>query len=371
MQGELPKGTRVLLVGGPLAGAALLLLVVFLAERGNETPDPSAPSSPSPSSAFSADATSARADGSALATSPAAGGTLLAPAGYIARDLDAFESSVLHLGLVDREGAGTLCTIGGGTNATAPLALARCRTATPAELTRPTPGSIADPRALGDATYHIGAAGELVVTGSPGNHTVTPMPEEPDAIHVCEAGDTRVVAVDGNLVHGVRQTAVAFIDASGASDAMLIETHVYAYHLACRPDEARLTWLEAAVEGANPILVVEQVVCTREGCETVQNRLPRTGTDPVVASIAGQVLLLSAGENGTRMRMAPVAAIDDAPDLDVPPDGDFPVLSRALYARGGAGIVTLRTSTGVRALRVDATGDVRALPVTGSPPPGL
>ncbi|MBW2460182.1 MAG: hypothetical protein JRH11_00960 [Deltaproteobacteria bacterium] len=365
MQGELPNGTRVLLVGGPLAGAALLLLVVFLAERGNETPAPSA------SSSADSTETQSHVDDSAPATSPAAGGTLLAPAGYVARDLDAFESSVLHLGLIDREGAGTLCTIGGGTNAAAPLALARCRTATPAELTRPAPGSVADARPLGDASYQIGPGGELVVTGTSGNHAVTPMPEEPEAIHVCEAGDTRVVAVDGNLVHGVRQTAVAFIDASAGSDAMLVETHVYAYHLACRPDEARLTWLEAAVEGENPILVVEQVVCTREGCETMQNRLPRTGTDPVVACIAGQVLLLSAGEDGTRMRMAPVTAIDDAPDLDVPPDGDFPVLSRALYARGGAAVVVLRTSRGVRALRVDATGVVRPLPVTGSPEPGL
>lgn len=363
MQGDLPRGTRAFIVVGPLAGAALLILVVFLGERRDEAPGSNA-----------GEDAATQGDIPVTASSPASGGTLLAPFGFVPRNLDTFESPALHLGLVDLDGAGTLCTIGGGTNAAAPLAMARCRRASPEELRRPVPRSITESRLLGDAMYHIGTNGDLVVARGASTRRVTAMPAEPDAIHVCQAGTTRVVAVDGNLVHGVRHTAVTFIDASAPATpdvptaALLVETHVYTYHLACRREEARLTWLEAAVEGETPIIVVEQVVCTPEGCQTIQTRLPRLGRDAVVASIAGQVLLVSVGDGGTRIRLAPITEIGSAPELDVPSDGDLPVLARTLHARGGAAIITLRTSDGLRALRVDTTGEVRPLPVIGDSP---
>ncbi len=168
-----------------------------------------------------------------------------------------------------------------------------------------------------------------------------------------------MVAVDGDLIHGVRETLVAFVGPSSLLGAATVRTEVYAYHFACRPEEARLTWLSVAARGDAPILVVHQAVCDHTSCERIESRLARSGTDPMVASIAGQVLLVYATDAGTRMRLAPITRIATAQDLDVPPDPDAPILSRSLFARGGAAIVTLRSTLGVHALRVDTTGAVR------------
>jgi len=304
---------------------------------------------------------SPRGDAAAQA-SPIASG-LLAPAGHVVRSLDLVQSPVLRLGLVDGDGAGRLCEIGRARGDGAPLDVARCRGAEAEELVAVRREFATTPQAHGSRSYHVNAEGTLLATRDGDTVAVGPMPPAPEAIRVCESADVDVVAIDGDLVHGVRQTAIAFLGPTGLLGAVMTETHIFEYHFECRPEEARLTWLEADVEGETPIYVVNQAICDRTTCRTVTSRVARAGTDPMVASLAGQVLLVYRGDDGTRMRLAPITEIAETADLEVSSDGDAPVLSRALFARGGAAIVTIRSTIGVRALRVDATGTVAELRV--------
>jgi hypothetical protein len=287
---------------------------------------------------------------------------VLAPPGYVVRNLDATRSPVLSLGLVGRSGDGFRCVFGEPRGDTAPLTPVRCAVATEDELAVPPRGLLTEPVDLAGRTYELDEDGQLLARHGDDAIVLSPLPPAPERIEVCETTGVHVVAIDGDLVHGVRETVVAFLGDDSLLGAASVETQVFTYHFACRPEEARLTWISADVEGDAPILVLRQAICDRTQCERVESRLARAGSDPMVASIAGQVLLVHTGDDGTRMRLAPITEIATARDLEVPPDPDVAVLSRSLFARGGAAIVTLRSSLGVQALRVDTTG--RVVPVS-------
>jgi hypothetical protein len=278
----------------------------------------------------------------------------------VVRSLDATDSPVLSLGLVGTRD-GFVCTVGEPRGDVAPLGRARCRSAPLEELAAVPRATLDTEPMLAGSRYQLGGSSAVVVTRGDASITIAPIPEEPEAVRVCETTGIDIVVIEGRLVHDVRQTTVAFVGEGVLVGVGTAETHAADYHFACRPEEARLTWLETDIDV--PILLVRQVVCGLAGCESIMSRLPRAGTDPMVASIAGQVLLVYAGDEGTRMRLAPITEIGSAPDLAVPPGDGSAVLSRALFARGGAAIVTIRTASGVEALRVDVTGRVARLPV--------
>ena len=86
------------------------------------------------------------------------------------------------------------------------------------------------------------------------------------------------------------------------------------------------------------------------------------GSDPVAADLDGSVLLVWADHGVTRMRLAPLAELADAANLEDLPRMDGPVLSRHLWVRRSVAIVAERTPIGMAAMRVDADG-VRLLEV--------
>jgi len=74
------------------------------------------------------------------------------------------------------------------------------------------------------------------------------------------------------------------------------------------------------------------------------------------------MLLAWAAPDGTRARVAPLEGLDDAADV-ILPGADRTVLARRLFARRAAAVMTLRTTEGLAAVRVDADGTATPLQV--------
>ncbi len=188
-------------------------------------------------------------------------------------------------------------------------------------------------------------------------------PAEAERLRGCRSNEALAAAVHGRVVHGVRPVAVTFHDASGWSAPVASRAGVYEYDLSCRGREATLTWLEASEEGGDSRRVV-QVRCTPEGCDRAEAPATFAGADPLVADLAGKVLLVWAAQDGTRARLAPLVELATAPDLgELPEPAASPVLARRLFVRRGVAVLVYRTRDGLFGLRIDAGGRVEPLAV--------
>lgn len=188
------------------------------------------------------------------------------------------------------------------------------------------------------------------------------VPPRSERIRGCRSSEALAVVVDGELVHGVKQLAVTFRDDRGWSTPVTAEAGVYDDQLSCRGREATLTWLEAMPAGGDTRRVV-QARCTPSGCERSEAHVTFSGSDPVVADLAGRVLLLYADGSETTARLAPLVELDDAPAMEGLPQAEGAVLARRLFVRGGAAVLVYRTAAGLFAARIDAGGRASPLPV--------
>lgn len=188
------------------------------------------------------------------------------------------------------------------------------------------------------------------------------VPENAEHVRGCKSGDALAVIVDGPIVHGVKQVAVTFADADGWSAPVGTEAGVFEYQISCRGREVALTWLVPG-EGPGDTRRVVQARCTPGGCEKAEGRMTFAGSDPHVADLAGEVLVVWAGRDATHARLAPLVELDIAPNVELLPQPEAPVLSRHLFVRGGAAVLVHRTRDGLFATRIDAGGRAAALPV--------
>jgi hypothetical protein len=213
----------------------------------------------------------------------------------------------------------------------------------------------------GDAAVSTGGTQRLATVpfpGAPGAAArelgVVPAPAGTMPVVACRAGTMLSVAVFGGDDHA----AVVFRTDAGWSPPRSVSARAGAF--TCREREATLTWTETT-----PARLVRQVRCTPEGCRSEQGPLPDFGAEPAATDLAGRVLLaVSPGPGrGLRLRLAPVAQLEEADDLVVFDDADHGGLQlepvgRPLV-RGDAAVVLVTAASETHptyAVRVDASG---------------
>ena len=142
--------------------------------------------------------------------------------------------------------------------------------------------------------------------------------------------------------------------------------------MTCRGHEATWTWFQRRV--------VEQVRCTADRCEIRTSApivLPWDAGGPIhTADLAGQVLIVGLGATtgpflgrsvaSVRMRLAPLAAIAEGPDVVLFGDeahGGATVADAELFVRDGAAIVLLKGDGPLpyRAMQIDGSGSFHAV----------
>lgn len=189
-----------------------------------------------------------------------------------------------------------------------------------------------------------------------------------ERIHGCVSSEGLALAVDSVLVHDVNRLFVAFRHGGGWTDPVAAEASVFDYRMTCRGRETALSWIEPGEESRETRRVV-QIRCTPDGCERTEGRATFTGSDPLVADLAGKALLVWADRDATHARLAPLVELDTAADLSPLPQPDAPVLARHLFVRGATAVLVYRTRDGLFAVRIDAAG--RATPLSVREPGAL
>jgi hypothetical protein len=306
---------------------------------------------------------------SGTASGPPAGESIRAPGeplagpGYVPRDLAAgfVPQGVLRLAFEAGEGQPRLCTIGGGDPDGPPLARAVCRGSDVLEVAEPARAP-KDPITLGRQRLSI-VSDELVVEDleSGARTVVGALPPGSEALRACVTSDAAVVVIDGRLSHGNRDVFVSFGTGDGWSELASGPARIFEPVTTCRGTEVTLSWLEP-IDGGR-ILMAHQLRCRPGQCEAAQERFSIAGADPIIADLAGRVLAVWNASDGTRMRLAPLTELDEAPDITDVHDPALRVLARRLFVRGGTAVLLLRTAEGTYGLRIDTIGSVTPLPV--------
>jgi hypothetical protein len=151
--------------------------------------------------------------------------------------------------------------------------------------------------------------------------------------------------------------------------------------LTCVGTQATYTWPRAAgptdpngPDKEGPLLV-NQTLCTSEGCTTHGARLPAVTTRPAdiqngkvaTTQVGGRVALVTVGD-AVLLRVGTLAELPNAParvllDADPGKPGAVLVHSVRLFGQQDAALLLVHTSSGFYALRIDPTGKATAVQV--------
>ena len=126
---------------------------------------------------------------------------------------------------------------------------------------------------------------------------------------------------------------------------------------------AQVAWLEPSGADAT---VAHAAVCDPSGCKAAEARLAIDKGDlPVVAPLADGVLVVWAAADGSlRARRGPLATLAEAPELLlVDASSGLTLDGFALHPRPDGVVVTLTTSGGTAAIRIDLDGEVSPVAV--------
>ncbi len=303
-------------------------------------------------------------DASSTPASPGA----FAPAGTLVAKSDRVPGAVLQLLLRSIDGKEQLCTVGPGPTGEQ-LASLRC-TEDSAPIGRFKRAQDGDeiaglrPRARADSGGQTvegdhGPADRLVLVGANGEEVeVGPIPHSTAGFEGCTSEEADFVVANGAVVHGERRVAVTRRlrgrgDWSVPSFGDALITH---YVLTCHRATLVLTY--PTVDSPGVYLVHREICRSGDGstltCDREETTLSLPGSDPVFADLGGQILAIFTGPDGR-----PAGRLGEE-ELSVPePPGR--VLSRDLYVRGDAAILTMRTAEGLFALRISSNGRTRVL----------
>jgi hypothetical protein len=156
-------------------------------------------------------------------------------------------------------------------------------------------------------------------------------------------------------------TTVAILTDGGEQVTLQTTTDIYGPELTCRGETATITWLLTEPTG----IAIHQRLCDLRECRRAVVSLPFRGSDPYVGRIGENTLLTWKSPLGdTRIRIAPLADLPNAPDVVVLDDGahgGLDVLSRRIFFRGDHALLVLRARAGGHVIRIGADGSYTAV----------
>jgi hypothetical protein len=204
-----------------------------------------------------------------------------------------------------------------------------------------------------------------------------PPPQETKAdrdaaqVHVCKSDEAVAVRV-----RGMKNDAVAFFAGGRWSVPVKAPTHGGAF--TCHGLEAVATTVDHT-PGDKDYPVITQAKCNTSGCTTTKVEVrqmlagmgelaPADATSSVAADVGGKLMFVwNAGlAGGLRMRFAPADKFKEAEDIIITDGRDekstvSSIAQMKVIGTNNYAVLLLSTTSGVKALKVDATGKVSPL----------